>query len=60
MSDAYPAWQPKYDSKILEITREAYKDMFGKGDKDNDDDKNKNAPKGSKSPIDLVAECELK
>ena len=30
VSDAYPAWQPKYDSKILEITREAYKELLGK------------------------------
>lgn len=30
VSDAYPAWQPKYDSKILEITRAAYKELLGK------------------------------
>ena len=30
VSDAYPAWQPKYDSKILDITRDAYVALMGK------------------------------
>ncbi len=30
VSDAYPAWQPKYDSKILETTHSAYKELFSK------------------------------
>ena len=30
VSDAYPAWQPKYESKILEITRSAYKELLGR------------------------------
>ena len=30
VSDAYPAWQPKYDSKILDITRSTYKEHIGK------------------------------
>lgn len=30
VSDAYPAWQPKYESKILEVTRTAYKELMGK------------------------------
>lgn len=28
-SDGYPGWQPKMDSAILEITKEAYRKLFG-------------------------------
>ena len=30
VSDAYPAWQPKYESKILETTRAAYIELLGR------------------------------
>ena len=29
-STGYPGWQPRKDSQILEITEDAYRDLFGK------------------------------
>ena len=29
-SEGYPGWQPNTDSKILKVSKEVYKDLYGK------------------------------